>query len=55
MYLPDAIASYTVKGSTYLVTANEGDARDWDCFAEEVRVKDDSVVLTRPCSPTPRN
>lgn len=43
MYLPDSVASYSVKGSTYLVTANEGDARDWDCFAEEVRVKD--VVL----------
>ena len=45
MYLPDAVASYSVKGATYLVTANEGDARDWDCYAEEVRVKDDSVVL----------
>ena len=45
MYLPDSIASYTARKSTYLVTANEGDARDWDCFAEEVRVKDDSVVL----------
>lgn len=43
MYQPDSIASYAVKGSTYLVTANEGDARDWDCFAEEVRVK--GVVL----------
>lgn len=39
-YLPDSIASYAVKGSTYLVTANEGDARDWDCYAEEVRIKD---------------
>ncbi|BAQ66145.1 choice-of-anchor I domain-containing protein [Geminocystis sp. NIES-3709] len=27
MYLPDAIASYTVNGETYYVTANEGDAR----------------------------
>ena len=45
MYLPDSIASYSAGKSTYLVTANEGDARDWDCFAEEVRVKDDSVVL----------
>ena len=45
MYQPDSIASYTAKGGTYLVTANEGDARDWDCFAEEVRVKDASVVL----------
>lgn len=38
MYLPDAIASYSVGGKTYYVTANEGDARDWPGFAEEVRV-----------------
>lgn len=29
MYMPDAMASYTVAGKTYLVTANEGDARAW--------------------------
>ncbi len=40
MYQPDSIASYAVKGQTFLVTANEGDARDYDCFAEEKRVKD---------------
>lgn len=28
MYMPDSIASYTVEGTTYLVTANEGDSRD---------------------------
>ena len=40
MPLPDAIASYTVDGQTYLVTANEGDARaDWPGFNEEVRVR----------------
>lgn len=38
--LPDSIASYEVGGKTYLVTANEGDARDWDAFSEEARVKD---------------
>ena len=54
MYLPDSIASYAVKGSTYLVTANEGDARDWDCFAEEVRVKDESVVLSPKAVPERR-
>nr|WP_204142013.1 choice-of-anchor I family protein [Halomicronema sp. CCY15110] len=35
MYMPDAIASYAVGGITYVVTANEGDARD-----EDARVKD---------------
>lgn len=37
---PDAIASYRAKGKTYLVTADEGDTRDWDGYSEEVRVGD---------------
>ncbi|HYQ34119.1 MAG TPA: choice-of-anchor I family protein [Lapillicoccus sp.] len=37
---PDAIAAYQVRGRTYLVTANEGDTRDWDGYSEEVRVGD---------------
>ncbi|QAU36135.1 alkaline phosphatase [Janthinobacterium sp. 17J80-10] len=41
MYLPDGIANYTVGGVTYLVTANEGDARaDWPGFNEETRVRE---------------
>lgn len=40
MYMPDAIDSYTVGGQTYLVTANEGDAREWGDYVEPVRVKD---------------
>ena len=52
LYLPDAIAAYEVGGDTYLVTANEGDARAWGedsdaywagdaskGFVEEFRVK----------------
>jgi len=40
MYMPDAIAAYTVNGETYLITANEGDARaDWPGFNEESRVR----------------
>lgn len=52
MYLPDSMAAYQVKGQTYLVTANEGDARAWGegndaywagdaskGFVEEFRVK----------------
>lgn len=40
LYLPDAIASYSVNGEVYLVTANEGDARaDWPGFNEETRVR----------------
>jgi 2',3'-cyclic-nucleotide 2'-phosphodiesterase / 3'-nucleotidase / 5'-nucleotidase len=37
-YLPDTIASFQSGGETYLVLANEGDARDYSAFAEEVRV-----------------
>ena len=40
MYQPDAIASYEVNGQVYLLTANEGDARDYDEFSEEERVAD---------------
>lgn len=51
-YHPDAIASYSAGGQTYIVTANEGDARTWGedtqeywdgdtskGFVEEIRVK----------------
>ncbi|MBV0893828.1 choice-of-anchor I family protein [Microbacterium sp. NC79] len=40
MYMPDGIASYQANGTTYLVTANEGDAREWGDYAEPSRVKD---------------
>ncbi len=40
MYQPDAIAAYEVDGQVYLVTANEGDARDYDGYGEETRVAD---------------
>ncbi|KPF70106.1 alkaline phosphatase [beta proteobacterium AAP99] len=37
MYQPDAIASFVVGGETFLITANEGDARAYTGFNEEVR------------------
>ncbi len=40
MYMPDAIASYAVGGITYLVTANEGDAREYDAYEEESDLED---------------
>ncbi|WP_414564679.1 MULTISPECIES: choice-of-anchor I family protein [unclassified Anabaena] len=45
MYQPDGIDSYTVNGKTYIVTANEGDARDYDGFSEEVRLGNNSYQL----------
>ncbi len=52
LYLPDSVASYSAGGKTYLVSANEGDARAWGetnpayfagdaskGFVEELRIK----------------
>lgn len=40
LYQPDGLAAYRVRGETYLVSANEGDAREWGSYAEPARVKD---------------
>lgn len=40
MYLPDAIASYQRGNATFIISANEGDARDYAGYSEEARVKD---------------
>ncbi len=40
MYMPDSIATYSIGNKTYLVTANEGDAREWGDFEEEISYKD---------------
>lgn len=45
MYQPDAIDSYQVGGQMYYVTANEGDARDYDSYSEEARVRDLALDL----------
>jgi hypothetical protein len=46
VYMPDAIASYTIGGQTYLVTANEGDAREYGtAYVEPVRLNASSYVL----------
>jgi DNA-binding beta-propeller fold protein YncE len=45
MYQPDAIATYQVAGQTYLVTANEGDVREYAGFSEVVRVGADAYPL----------
>jgi hypothetical protein len=40
MYQPDAIAAMHYHGLSYVITANEGDARDYDTFSEEARIED---------------
>ncbi|SHJ38210.1 choice-of-anchor I family protein [Aquimarina spongiae] len=39
-YHPDAITYTNIRGAGFLITANEGDARDYDGYSEEERVKD---------------
>ena len=49
LYQPDAIASFRAQGQTYVISANEGDSRDYDGFSEEERVQDlalDPTVFT---------
>ncbi len=40
MYQPDALVSFQVGATTYLISANEGDSRDYDGFSEEERIGD---------------
>jgi 2',3'-cyclic-nucleotide 2'-phosphodiesterase (5'-nucleotidase family) len=45
MFQPDGIDVVEANGRTFIVTANEGDAREWGDFVEPVRIGDSSVVL----------
>ena len=36
-YMPDGVAVYEAKGKTYILTANEGDAREWGDYCNEVK------------------
>ena len=45
MYQPDAISIVTLQGQTFLITANEGDAREWGNFVEEARLSSSSILL----------
>lgn len=38
MYMPDGMSLFQKDGKTYLVTANEGDAREYGTYKEETRV-----------------
>lgn len=38
--MPDGIASYAHRGQDYVLTANEGDAREYDCWVDESRLAD---------------
>lgn len=38
--MPDSIGAFQTNGQTYFATANEGDARDWGGYTDEVKLKD---------------
>jgi DNA-binding beta-propeller fold protein YncE len=40
IYQPDAITAINILGTEYVISANEGDARDYDGYSEEVRLDD---------------
>lgn len=40
MYQPDAIVAVEANGEVYIITANEGDTRDYDGFSEETEVQE---------------
>ncbi|MDD1415240.1 choice-of-anchor I family protein, partial [Dolichospermum sp. ST_con] len=45
LYQPDAIASFSINGQAYYITANEGDSRAYTGFNEEIRVGAAGYVL----------
>jgi DNA-binding beta-propeller fold protein YncE len=50
MYMPDTIAAVTINGQVYYLTANEGDAREYDAYVEELRFEDAPRAATGPLS-----
>lgn len=46
LFMPDAVASTTVSGQQLLVTANEGDGREYDGFEDEAEVEDVTLADT---------
>ena len=49
MYMPDAIDTFTAGGKTYIVTPNEGDARDYEAYSEEASIGDIADQITIKC------
>ncbi|PKB18193.1 choice-of-anchor I family protein [Flavobacterium sp. 5] len=45
MFQPDAISNFEMNNVQYLVTANEGDAREYSAFTDVKRINNSSVVL----------
>jgi DNA-binding beta-propeller fold protein YncE len=43
LYMPDGIATFDVDGQIYVLTANEGDSREFGDYSDEVRMEDLSL------------
>lgn len=54
MYQPDGIASFRGKKGNFLITANEGDAREYDCLLDDSRAEqaEDERVKNLELDPT---
>lgn len=48
MYQPDTVASYRWNNADFIVTANEGDSRDYAGFSEEARASDFTLDPNHP-------
>ena len=44
-YIPDAMATYNVGGVNYLVTANEGDEKEYDALEERTTITNAAYIL----------
>jgi hypothetical protein len=45
MYMPDALGSFTAAGINYVISANEGDAREYNALEEETTVGNAAYIL----------
>lgn len=50
-YIPDAVATYSVNGTNYIITANEGDEKEYDGFEERTTIGNNSYNLDAAAYP----
>ncbi len=50
-YIPDAIANYNVNGVNYIITANEGDEKEYDNFEERTTIGNNGYNLDATAYP----
>ncbi|NDI99757.1 T9SS type A sorting domain-containing protein [Flavobacterium sp. LaA7.5] len=50
-YIPDAVATYNVAGTNYIITANEGDEKEYDGFEERTTIGNNGYVLDATAYP----